>query len=77
MISASSAWTVARDSVAQGDENLRIVQARYDNGDATTTDLLDADAALVRAKSSAASAWYDARRAEEALILAVGEDPWK
>lgn len=73
---AGAAYDVATQSVAAAEENLHIQEQRREAGTATMTELLDAEAAVVRAKSSQSAALYDARRAEVALAHAVGADPW-
>lgn len=40
-------------------------------------EVLDAEAALVQARSNQANALFDARRAEAALARSVGADPWR
>ena len=62
--------------VAQALENLYIQEARQGAGGATMQEVLDAELTLVKARSSAASAEFTARRAAAALERAVGGDPW-
>jgi len=76
LAAAGAAYDVATQSVASAEESLRIQEQRHEAGTATMTELLDAEAALVRARSSQSAALYDARRAEVALAHAVGADPW-
>lgn len=73
---AAAAYEVATLSIAQAEENLRIQEKRVEAGSGTMDELLDAETALVRARSARAAAIYDARRAEAALERAVGGDPW-
>lgn len=73
---AAAAYAVASSSIEQADENRGIQERRHEAGSGTMTELLDAEAAVVRARSNQASALYDARRAEAALIKALGFDPW-
>jgi outer membrane protein TolC len=69
-------WHLAEESVAQAEENLRIQDTLRAAGSGTMTELLDAEAALVEARSRTAAALYDAHRAEAALARAIGSDPW-
>ena len=41
---------LSRTAVGQAEENLRIVTVRYQNGNATPTDIVDSEAALTRAQ---------------------------
>lgn len=76
LAAAAAAYEVATASIAQAEENMRITEARLAAGSATMQEVLDADVALLQARSSQATALYDARRAEAALTRAVGADPW-
>lgn len=77
MIEASGlAYEVAEATIGQAEENLAIMERKFEAGSGTVSDVLDAEAALVRARSARANALYDARRAEAALERAVGGDPW-
>ncbi len=73
---SAGAYDVATASIAVAEESLRIVEVRLQAGGGAMTEVLDAEAALVRARSNQATALYDARRAEAALERAVGADPW-
>lgn len=77
LTTAGESWRIAEDTVEQASENLTIQEQRQQMGDATMQEVLDADVALVRARSTRASALFDARRAESALVHAVGADPWR
>jgi outer membrane protein TolC len=57
--SAVEMLNVAAVGVEQAQENYRVTQSMYENGEATTTDLLDASVALNDALNSYASANYD------------------
>lgn len=63
---------VARGSVAQAEESLRVVRDRYQAGLTTIVDLLQTEAALTRARGSLIRASYDASLARAALELAMG-----
>ncbi|MEZ4241462.1 MAG: TolC family protein [Myxococcota bacterium] len=72
MRAAVAAYDVARRSIAQAEENLRIQDTLRQAGSGTMSDLLAAEAALVEARSRAAGTLYDAHRATAALRRAVG-----
>ena len=67
-----SAIEVAHEAVAQGREAYRVTRALYENGSATTTDLLDAQFALERSSANDARTLYDALVAYAALSRAAG-----
>lgn len=73
---AASGYAVATGSIAQAEESLKIAETRQQAGTGTMTEVLDAEAALVRARSAQATSLYDSHRAEAALERAVGADPW-
>jgi outer membrane protein TolC len=66
------AWHVASTSIGQAEENLKIQDTLRAAGSGTMTDLLDAEAALVEARSRTDGALYDAHRAAAALQRALG-----
>ncbi len=49
---------LARTAVVQATENLRLLEVRYRNGDATPTDIVDSEAALTRSQQRDFSATY-------------------
>ena len=63
---------VSRDSAAQAEESLRILQNRYDEGLATITDVLRAETMRTSAQNNHLNAVYDYRLAFAALELATG-----
>jgi outer membrane protein TolC len=70
---AAKKLAVPRKAVQQAEEAHRIEQVKYTAGSSTTTDLLDAQLALTRARlttSNALHGWYLARAA---LARAMGE----
>lgn len=73
---AAGAYDVATTSIAVAEESLHIADAKQKLGGGAMTEVLDAETALVRARSTQATALYDARRAEAALERAVGVDPF-
>lgn len=64
---------VYKNAVAQATENLRITKNKYDNNLVTTTDLLDADVALLRTRLDLASANADAISAYNRLLQTTGQ----
>jgi outer membrane protein TolC len=70
--SAQERVAVAEATVAQAEENLRIVKNRYDNGLNNVTDLLRSETALLEARLRRLSALHDQRLAATALELASG-----
>ncbi len=59
-------------SVQEAEEGLRIVQKRYETGMTTLVDVLNAENALIRARTSALQALYDNNVANAELELATG-----
>ncbi len=64
---------VSRDSAAQAEESLRILQNRYDAGLATIMDVLRAETMRTTAQNNHLNAVYDYRLAFAALDLATGD----
>lgn len=73
---AAAALEIAIVSVAQAEENRMILETRHNAGMSTMAELLDAELALVRARSGEVNARVEVWRAEAALTRAVGVDPW-
>jgi outer membrane protein TolC len=63
---------VYEKSVLQAAENYRITKNKYDNTLATTTELLEADVALLQAKLSVTNAKADSFLAYNRLLNAAG-----
>jgi outer membrane protein len=63
---------VLEKSVIQATENYRITKNKYDNSLATTTELLDADVALLQSKLSVTNAKADSFLAYNRLLYAAG-----
>jgi outer membrane protein TolC len=63
---------VASDTIAQAEEAFRVTQATVRAGAATTTDLLDAQAALTQARLNLVRSKYEELRARSALFRALG-----
>jgi outer membrane protein TolC len=66
--------SVTRDAVQQGEENWRINKVKYEEGAGTATDVLDAVTLLTVAETNYYQSLYDLRKAEAALLYAVGID---
>lgn len=65
---------VAKDGVAQAEENLRLTNERLKNGVAISTDVLDADFALLTSKTNYTNAVVDVEIAAARLQKALGEE---
>ncbi len=63
---------VTETAVMQAEENVRVVNDRYRNGEGTNTDVLDAEALRTLSHSNFDNARYDAALAEFRLARAVG-----
>lgn len=69
---AFAAIDVARSAVTQAQEAYRVTRALYENGATTTTDVLDNELALERARVNDTRATYDALVAYAAFTRAAG-----
>lgn len=72
MVAALANVDVAQVQVASAEEAYRVMQALMNAGSATTTDLLDAQAALTQARMNLVHARYEAAVANVALLRATG-----
>ncbi len=72
LASAESAIGAAADAVRAAAEARRVIEDRYTAGVATTTDVIDAQLALLQAELDRARALADVRLAEARLDRAVG-----
>lgn len=66
---------LAETSVTQARENLRLVRVKYLNGDATPTDIVDAETVLTRSQQRYYAATYDYLTALARLDYAMGRMP--
>ena len=64
---------VAQLAVEQADENLRVVSDKYRSGLATSTELLDAEVALLQAQTQLSGARVELALSKAALVRAFGE----
>lgn len=71
---ASNAVQVATDTISQAEEAFRVTSATVRAGAATTTDLLDAQAALTQARQNLVRSKYEELRARSALLKALGDE---
>lgn len=73
--SAEGRLAVTGDAVARAEESLRIVRERYAEGMAVVVELLDAEAAMTRARGNRTRAVHDLRVSLAGLDLAMGRLP--
>jgi outer membrane protein TolC len=73
-INARARMRVTIDSVKQAEENLKINRSRYEEGVGTATEVLDAVTLLTGAETNYYKSLYDAKKAEAAVVYAVGQD---
>ena len=66
---------LAKPAVTQARENYRLVKARAAQGDATATELTDAETALTRAEQDHLNSIYDYLTARARLDYAMGQTP--
>jgi outer membrane protein TolC len=66
---------LSRTAVAQGTENLRVVRSLFEKGDATPTDVVDAELAITRAQQGLYTALYDYQTSLARFVYAVGVPP--
>lgn len=66
---------LARPTLVQASENLRLQRERYRNGDATPTDLVDAQTTFTRASERLTTAIYEYQLALARLDYVVGNAP--
>lgn len=72
---AAEALAVARQAVAQAQENFRLEQRRYESHANTSFDVLDAETQLTQARAQEQTAVFDLIVARAALERAMGETP--
>jgi outer membrane protein TolC len=75
MTTALKAISLAEPAVTQARENYRLVKARAAQGDATATELTDAETALTRAEQDHLNSIYDYLTARARLDYAMGQTP--
>jgi outer membrane protein len=72
MATSLKAIDLAKPAVTQAQENYRLVKARAGQGDATATELTDAETALTRAEQDSLNSMYDYLTARAKLDYAMG-----
>lgn len=70
--SSAEAFEVALVAITHAEEALRMQQERYAAATATTTDVLDAEANLTRARANQTNVWYAWLLARAELQRAMG-----
>ncbi len=73
VVAASQRIELSRVAIVQAGENLRLLQVRYRNGNATPTDIVDSEAALTRSQQRFFSAIYTYLAALARLDYATGQ----
>ena len=71
---ATQREAVAGIAVQQAKESLRLQKARYNEGEASATEVTDAITSLAQMELKHRSALYGMRRAEAQLLYAMGTD---
>ncbi|MDD2540203.1 MAG: TolC family protein [Desulfuromonadaceae bacterium] len=66
--------SVSKEAISSAEENLRVEQLRYEAGDGTTKDVIDAQTALLRSITDWHQASYDLLMAQAALEMALGSN---
>jgi len=66
---------LSRSSLAAAEEAYRIQNVRYQQGAATTTDVLDAEVGVTRARADYSKSRFDYYLAQAALARAAGQLP--
>jgi outer membrane protein len=74
-ITAFRAIDLAKPAVTQARENYRLVKARAGQGDATATELTDAETALTRAEQDYLNSTYEYLTARARLDYVMGQSP--
>jgi len=74
LLRAEERITVAEQGVRQAEENYRVTSAKFKQGGSTSTDLLDAEIALLQAKMNHTESLVDYELAEADLERAIGRD---
>jgi outer membrane protein TolC len=73
-IASAERIELSRTAITQATENLRLVRSRYRQGDATPTDIVDAETALTRSQQRFYSASYDYLTALARVDYAIGRE---
>ena len=73
VVAARERIELARTAIVQATENLRLLEVRYRNGNATPTDIVDSEAALTRSQQRFFSATYTYLAALARLDYVLGQ----
>ena len=73
VVAARERIDLSRTAVVQATENLRLLEVRYRNGNATPTDIVDSEAALTRSQQRYFSATYTYLAGLARLDYALGQ----
>ena len=65
---------VASDALAQAEENVRFYRVKYNNGVATSTDVLEAISLQTKAQTNYYSADYELKRSYAKLMYSMGSN---
>ena len=65
---------VAKNALQQAEENVRFYRVKYNNGVATSTDVLEAISLQTRAQTNYYSANYELKRSYAKLMYSMGSD---
>jgi outer membrane protein TolC len=65
---------VAKDAIQQSEENVRFYRAKFNNGVATSTDVLEAITLQTRAETNYYTADYELKRSYAKLMYSMGKD---
>jgi len=71
---ASEKLSVAKEALAQSEENVRFYRVKYNNGAATSTDVLEAITLQTKAETNYYSANYELKRSYVKLMYSIGND---
>ncbi len=71
---AENRVTVSKEAIGSAEENLRVEQLKYETGEGTTKEVIDAQTALLRAKTDWHQASYDLSTSQAALEKALGSN---
>ena len=74
VVAARERIELSRTAVVQSEENLRLVRVRYRNGTATSTDIVDSEAAVTRSQQRFFSTTYTYLEALARLNYAMGQN---
>lgn len=74
VLDAENRVVVSKESIGSAEENLRIEQLKYEAGEGTTKDVIDAQTILLRAKTDWHQASYDLLTSKAAVEKALGSN---